>query len=139
MSKTKQNLNELVGGALQEQFDVSFAKVLENLQNPNAPYKNKREIVIKIGFTQNESRDDVKCEISVSEKLAPQQKLETAFGVGTDIRTGEMYCQEYGRQVPGQMSFADYEMVEEEMEEELEETAEPVTNGGILDFRRAMV
>ena len=40
-------LKELVGGALQEQFGKAFEKVVENLQNPNTPYKNSREITIK--------------------------------------------------------------------------------------------
>lgn len=65
-------LKELVGGALQEQFSKAFERVVENLQNPNTPYKNSREITIKLKFTQNEMRDDVKCGISVSEKLAAQ-------------------------------------------------------------------
>ena len=36
-------LKQLVGGALQEQFAKSFEKVVENLQNPNTPFKNSRE------------------------------------------------------------------------------------------------
>ena len=40
----KIELKELVGGALQEQFGKSFEKVIENLQNPNTPFKNSLEI-----------------------------------------------------------------------------------------------
>ena len=58
-------LEELACGAMQEQFNRAFERVIENLQNPNTPYKNTREIVIKMKFTQNEQRDDVKCGISV--------------------------------------------------------------------------
>lgn len=64
-------LQELVGGALQEKFQRALENVLENLQNPNTPYKNKRGITIKMTFEQNESRDDVKVGIDVQEKLAP--------------------------------------------------------------------
>ena len=63
-------LRELVGGALQEQFAKSFEHVIENMQNPNTPYKAKRSITVKLTFMQNEKRDDVKCGISVTEKLA---------------------------------------------------------------------
>lgn len=59
-------LQEIVGGALQEQFEKSFEKVIENLQNPNTPYKNSREINIKLKFTQNEARDDVHCAVLVA-------------------------------------------------------------------------
>lgn len=103
----KIELRELVGGALQEQFAKSFEKVIENLQNPNTPYKLNREIHIKLKFMQNESRDDVKCGILVSEKLAPQAPMETSFSVGKDLRTGELYAVEYGKQIRGQMSIDD--------------------------------
>lgn len=103
----KINLEELVSGALQEQFSKSFEKIIENLQNPNTPYKNSREITIKLKFTQNEHRDDVKCAIQVSEKLAPQAPMETAFAIGKDLRTGEVYAEEYGKQIKGQMSIND--------------------------------
>lgn len=102
-------LKELVGGALQEQFGKSFEKIIENLQNPNTPFKNSREITIKLKFTQNEKRDDVKCVVQVSEKLAPQAPMETSFAIGKDLKTGELYAEEYGKQIKGQMSFDDYQ------------------------------
>ena len=101
-------LKEIVGGALQEQFGKSFEKIVENLQNPNTPYKNSREITIKLKFTQNEKRDDVKCAVQVSEKLAPQAPMETSFAIGKDLKTGELYAEEYGKQIRGQMSIDDY-------------------------------
>lgn len=103
----KIELRELVGGALQEQFAKSFEKVIENLQNPNTPYKINREINIKLKFMQNEHRDDVKCGILVTEKLAPQSPMETGFAVGKDLRTGELYAVEYGKQIRGQLSIDD--------------------------------
>ena len=102
-------LKELVGGALQEQFGKSFEEVIENLQNPNTPYKNSREITIKLKFTQNEKRDDVKCAVQVSTKLAPQAPMETSFAIGKDLKTGELYAEEYGKQIKGQMSIDDYQ------------------------------
>ena len=98
-------LKDLVGGALQEQFSKAFDKVVENLQNPNTSYRNTRKITIELKFTQNEARDDVKCAVSVTEKLAAQSPLETGFAIGTDLRTGKVYAQEYGKQVRGQIGM----------------------------------
>lgn len=104
----KVEIQKLVGGAVQEQFGKSFEKVLENLMNPNTSYKDTRDITIKLKFKQNESRDDVKCEICVSEKLAPQQPMGTSFAIGKDLRTGQMYAKEYGKHLEGQMHIDDY-------------------------------
>ena len=134
-------LQEIVGGALQEQFEKSFEKVIENLQNPNTPYKNSREINIKLKFTQNEARDDVHCAVLVAEKLAPQSPMATAFSVGKDLRTGEVYAEEYGKQVKGQMSFNDLEQKENNLES-IEgktvdtDTGEIVEESGVVDFRK---
>lgn len=100
-------LQELVGGALQEKFARALENVLENLQNPNTPYKNKRGITIKMTFEQNESRDDVKVGIDVQEKLAPQTPLQTSFAVGRDLKDGSLFVAEYGKQINGQMSLSD--------------------------------
>lgn len=128
-------LKELVGGALQEQFGKAFERVVENLQNPNTPYKNSREITIKLKFTQNEQRDDVKCGISVTEKLAAQSPMETSFAIGKDLTTGELYAEEYGKQIRGQIS-----MNEVQHEERAEAVAEELLNdmqpANVIDLRK---
>lgn len=131
-------LKNIVGGAVQEQFSKSFEKVLENLQNPNTPFKNSREINIKLKFTQNENRDDVHCSVLVSEKLAPQSSLDTAFVIGKDLKTGEMFAEEYGKHITnGQMTL------EEAVSEANETPCDPETGevlesppGNVLDFRK---
>lgn len=102
-------LQDLIGGALQEKFEKSFEKVVENLQNPETSFKAPRDITIKMKFTQNELRDDVKCSITVAEKLAPQQSMVTSFAIGKDLKTGELYAEEYGKQIKGQMTINDYQ------------------------------
>ena len=62
----KIELQNLVGGALQEKFEKAFAKVIENLQDSNTSFKVKRGITIKLTFDQNEERDDVSVSIDVS-------------------------------------------------------------------------
>ena len=139
----KIELRELVGGALQEQFAKSFEKVIENLQNPNTPYKVNREINIKLKFAQNEHRDDVKCGILVSEKLAPQSPMETSFAIGTDLRTGKVYAHEYGKQIKGQMSIEDEEhetKVIDGVKVDLvtgEIVEDNLSNDEVIDFRSA--
>ena len=101
------NLKDMVGGALQQKFQNSFERVMENMQDENTPYKDKRQITITMTFVQNEQRDDVVCDIAVKEKLAMQGGLKTHFSVGKDLRTGKVVAEEYGNQLKGQMSMDD--------------------------------
>lgn len=119
-------LKDFAGGTLQRKFEHSFEKVMENLQDVNTPYKQKREIIIKMRFEQNEARDDVVCETSVTEKLATQASVTTRFAVGKDLRTGEVMAEEYGGAIKGQMelNMAPAENVDQE-------------TGEIIDFREA--
>lgn len=98
----KVELSEVVGGALQEKFDKAFSRVIENLQDPNTSFKVKRAITIKLTFDQTEARDDVSVNIDVQEKLAPQAGMKTSFAIGKNLKTGELYAEEYGKQVKGQ-------------------------------------
>lgn len=110
----KVELKDLVGGALQEKFSKAFEKVIENLQDQNTSFKVKRGITIKMSFVQNEARDDVSVMVDVSEKLAPQAGMKTSFSIGKDLKTGEIYAEEYGKQIKGQMSLSDYETASEQ-------------------------
>lgn len=102
----KVSLEQMVGGALQEQFAKAFDRVVENLADPNTSFKEARKITIELKFTQNEARDDVSCAVSVKEKLATQAPMQTAFMVGKDLKSGKMYAEEYGRhnRLKGQMT-----------------------------------
>ncbi len=99
------SLNDIAGGALQEKVNEAMNRVLENMQDPNTPWKVKRNISIKIGFVQNEERDDTAVELSIDTKLAPVSPIVTRMSIGTDLRTGQVYAEEYGKQVRGQMSL----------------------------------
>lgn len=103
----KIDLKDIASGALQEKFAHSFEKVMENLQDVNTPYKDKRQIVITMTFVQNEQRDNVIADISVKEKLAAQGGLTTQFAVGKDLRSGKVVAEEYGKQLRGQISMDD--------------------------------
>lgn len=103
----KFNLQEIAGGALQEKANQALQQVLNNMQNPNTPWKNKRAVTIKMTFTQNEDRDDSTCEISVDTKLAPVKPVETKFSLGKNLKTGEVEAVEYGPGIKGQMTLND--------------------------------
>lgn len=141
----KVELQNIVGGALQEKFEKAFEKVVENMQDVNTSFRIKRGINIKLSFSQNEMRDEVLCDIDVVEKLAPQAAMRTQFAVGKDLRTGELYAEEFGKQIKGQMSINDYVDPEpQKTEQKVEEvngktvdteTGEIVTDT-VVDFRK---
>lgn len=136
----KVELQGLVGGALQEKFNKAFERVIENLQDQNTSFKVKRGITIKLDFVQNESRDDVAVTVDVVEKLAPQAGMKTSFCIGKDLKTGELFAEEYGKQIKGQMSLQDLETPVQKVGEDVvdTETGEVVgTDNQVIDFRRA--
>lgn len=130
----KIDLKNMVGGALQQKFQNSFDRVMENLQDVNTPYKDKREITITMKFVQNEARDNVLCDIAVKEKLAMQGGLTTQFAMGKDLTTGEIVAEEYGKQLKGQLSTDDIKAFENMAKVDLE-TGEVVED--VVDIRRA--
>lgn len=125
---SKVNLEEFAGGALQEKFDIAMAQVLANMLDLNTPWKNKREINIKISFEQNEDRDDTTVDVSVVPKLAASKSIGTRMAIGKNIKTGELYAEEYGSQVRGQMSLDDFQ-------EKEEDSGKSDDNKAVVDFR----
>lgn len=132
----KIELKDIVGGALQEKFQKSFERVVENMQDQNTSYKTKRAIMIKLTFDQNEARDDVSVSVDVAEKLAPQAQMKTSFYIGKDLKTGEVFAEEYGKQIKGQMSLDDYANVQE-----IDGNKVDINTGEVfqpVNFRRAL-
>lgn len=124
----KINLEEFTGGALQEKFEAALEQVLENMIDPNTPWKNKRGVTVKITFQQNEDRDDVSVDVAVETKLAAVKPIGTRMAIGRDLRTGELFAEEYGSQVRGQMSL--------ELEPPKQES-EPENEQKVVDMRAA--
>lgn len=137
----KVELQSILGGALQEKFNKSFERVIDNLQDVNTSFKVKRKISITLDFVQNENRDDVKVDVNVVEKLAPQAPMETAFSIGKDLKTGEMYAEEYGKQIKGQMSFDDIVQQEYAAQKLVidQSTGEVLNDDSVVDFRKSNV
>ena len=132
------SLQELAGGALQDKVNQAFEKVMQNMQDPNTPWKNKRKITVGITFAQNEDSTDCTCDISVDTKLAAVKPVSTKFCTQKDLATGEIYAQEYGPGIRGQMSFEDVDqnMVEINGNMVDTETGE-IKEDGVIDLRGA--
>ena len=103
------DLENLAGGELAEKFEDAMKKVVANMMDPNTPYKNKRKISINLSLEQNENRDDVAIECTVNTTLAPVKSATTRMTIGKDLRTGELYADEYGSGIRGQAKIQDYE------------------------------
>lgn len=99
------DLESFTGGALQEKVDLAMKEVLANMQDHNTPWKPNREIHIKITFSQNEDRDDTAVGVSVKAKTVPASPILTRMAIGKDLRNGNLYANEYGKQIRGQMSL----------------------------------
>ncbi len=102
------NLDDLAGGELGEQFQAAAQKAVENLLDPNTPYKNKRGITIKLTFEQTEQRNDVTVGVQVETKLSPRSPIKTQMAIGKDLRTKELFVEEYGKGIRGQIKMEDY-------------------------------
>lgn len=134
------NLKDIAGGALYEKANDAMQRVLENMQDPNTPYKAKRSITIKLGFVQNESRDNTAVDISVETKLAPASPVQTMMAIGKNLKNGEVYAEEYGKQIRGQMSFEDLEVsgTQQIGEDTVDtETGEVIGNKKVVGIRKA--
>lgn len=79
------SLQDIAGGALHEKVNAAMQKVLDNMQDPNTPWKNKRQIHIKLAFSQNEDRDDATVDLSVETKLAPVSPIVTRMSIGKTL------------------------------------------------------
>lgn len=104
-------LGDVAGGALQEMSQEAIAEVLANMQDVNTPWKPMRMVTIKLKFTQNEDRNIATMQMSVQKKTESAKPVVTQFSIGTDLRDGHIYAEEYGPQIKGQMSFGDYNVM----------------------------
>lgn len=125
------NLAEFAGGQLQQKFNMAFVQVLSNLQDPNTPFKNKRKIGIEVTFEQNESRNDIAVGVSVTTKLASVSPSKTSIAVEKDLDTGEIFFQEYGSQIRGQMKFSS------DSQQNINVEGNDETEEKVLDLRKA--
>ena len=122
------DLTKIANGALVERAQAAIEQVVQNMTDVNTPYKTKRSVTIKMTFAQDEERETAACEISVQTKLAPVNPVKTMIGFGRDLKTNELFVNEWSKQIPGQMSM-DMEQVQPEQEKKAEDSQ-------VIDYRK---
>lgn len=130
--------DDFCGGAVKEKLNIAMKEVIDNMLDPNTPWKKNREVNVKFVFQQNEDRDDLSATVQVTTKTAPVSGVETRMCIGKDIRTGQVYAHEYGKQVKGQLSFEDLPAVDTEkviVGEDVVDTETGEVTGRVVDFR----
>lgn len=78
--------------------------------------------------------------VSVVPKLAPVKPVSTRMAIGKDLKTGEVFAEEYGSQCRGQMTMEDYQRQQEQVVDGKTvdaETGEIKEDQKVLDFRQA--
>ena len=73
-------------------------------------------------------------------KLAPVKPIATRMTIGKDIKSGEVFAQEYGSQCKGQMTLDDYSSNVQEIDGNMvnTETGEIIeTKNKVVDLRKA--
>lgn len=128
------DLSKFAGGAVQQDFDRAITEVFANMQDPNTPYKPKRSVTIKVGFEQNEQRDDMNVEVVVDKKLVSKSSIKTKMAIAKDLKSGKIVAEEYGKQIKGQMSLDDYQQEEEE-DPEQEKGQESAGTGNVTSMK----
>lgn len=95
------NLEQFANGALAEKMNGALKEVLENINDPNTDYKEKRKLTVELIFESSEDRELAIVRIKAKTKLAPNKPIETKLVIGTDGKGGVL-ASEYKKQVPGQ-------------------------------------
>lgn len=69
-------------GALDELFQDAMQKALENIQDPNTDWDDKRRIMLQFEITCDEERRVGNIDISITTKLAPVKRLTVGVYFG---------------------------------------------------------
>lgn len=121
--ETKFNLETLAGGGFTERVNQAIKEVMENIADPNTPWKAKRKINIEMVFEAKEDRDITNIDIVAKTKLAPRESIHTKVIIDKNM-DGEIIGAEFKKQIPGQT----YIKVDPETGEVLNEEKEEITD-----------
>lgn len=92
-------LGTLSNGALPEMFESDLARVLANIANVNTPAKALREIVIRVRFKPDETRELSQITATCVARLAPNLPAVTQAFLGT--QDGVLVAVEANPRQPG--------------------------------------
>lgn len=109
MRQTKKSIIEACHGKIMEKADYALEQVLANINDMNTDEKKKRTINIKLEFTPQNNRQEIKMSVQTAVKLTPANAVETTlFNImETNKETGEVVnvLKEITGQAPGQINF----------------------------------
>lgn len=98
------NLDELMDGAVNEQFNQNLAQLWDNVFDPNTDPKKARVLTMKIKIVPNERRDSAEMRVSFTKTLA--QNNDLAQTVMLEVSgNGSVIATERTDQIPGQMNM----------------------------------
>ena len=80
---------------------------------------------------KNEKRSLVNVDCNVTCKLAKEIPVSYQMGVGKDLRTGELFAEEYSSQIKGQMSISDFAP-----EQVIDGNVVDTDTGEVIDLRK---
>ena len=130
------NMEEFANGAFTVQANRAMEKVMKNIQDPNTDAKSTRKITVTIAFKPNETRNFVATGVVAKTSLAPELGAVTTMTCGTNLKTGDIEAVEIGSELPGQMTFDENTMYENETVQADTETGEIIGNNKIVDLRK---
>ncbi|KZL88761.1 replication terminator protein [Clostridium magnum] len=92
------NLETLAGGGFAERVNQAIKEVMENISDPNTPWKTKRKVTIDMVFESKEDRDITNIDIVTKVKLAPKESIHTKILIDRNL-DGEIIGAEFKKAV----------------------------------------
>lgn len=100
-----EDLNRLMGGAVQERWKDALDRLARNVFDPNTDPRKKRKITLVLTVTPNERRDGGEMTFDVRESFAPPVPVsQTIFFERAG--DGSVYATQRQSQLPGQVDMA---------------------------------
>lgn len=78
------SLESLASGDAVALFQQELQKVLENIADPNTPWKGARRVTLTVSISPNEERDYAVVEVDCTSKLARCKAVESHFFMGME-------------------------------------------------------
>lgn len=78
------SLGSLAAGDAVALFQLELQKALENIADPNTPWKGARRVQLTVTIYPNENRDYAKVEVDCTSKLSKAKSVESHFFMGME-------------------------------------------------------
>lgn len=127
--------SRLADGAVSERLELEMQRVLENVADPNTPWKKKRKIQLTITIDPNEKRELATVTIDAKTTLAPANAIPATIMIGTDGE-GTIVGKELLSGEPGQTYMDDQGRHRSDVGEEIKpESNETGNKDNVVGFR----